>query len=113
MVRTVHVTTSGAFSREDGLRDHAEHRVQRALARFGHAIRRANVHVFDVNGPRGGVDKRVRLTVTSDRFGSVHVHEDGADVRATLDTGLKRLTHTVARTLERTREPVRRRRASV
>ena len=45
------------------LRGHIERRLCFALERFARRIRKVRVSVGDLNGPRGGVDKRCRVTI--------------------------------------------------
>jgi putative sigma-54 modulation protein len=63
------------FSRSDALRAHAERRLGAALGRFQTHVARATVRLTDVNGPRGGVDQRCRVSLTvrhraADRVGA-------------------------------------------
>jgi putative sigma-54 modulation protein len=45
-------------------RDRAEKRVASSLDRFESRLRRVLVVIEDVNGPRGGADKRCRIRAT-------------------------------------------------
>ena len=57
----------------DALRTRAERSVRLALGRFGARVSRVTVRVADVNGPRGGDDKRCRIAVAVQRTGNVVV----------------------------------------
>lgn len=46
------------------VRDSIERRMRFALGRFGNRIRRAELRLDDVNGPRGGADQQCTLTIT-------------------------------------------------
>ena len=46
------------YGLDDGLKDHIERRLRFALGRFAARIHRLTVRLTDVNGPRGGLDKR-------------------------------------------------------
>ena len=59
----------------EGLRKHAERRLQFATDRFDRNIRNVNVRLADTNGPRGGIDKLCRVTATL-RSGLVLYAED-------------------------------------
>ena len=48
------------------LRDMAEHRVRFVLRRLGWQVPRAAVQLSDVNGPRGGIDKRCQVELRTD-----------------------------------------------
>ncbi len=56
--------------RED-LSDHIERRLSLALDRFERSIRNIVMHVYDLNGPRGGVDKRCLALIQLRTGGSV------------------------------------------
>jgi ribosomal subunit interface protein len=47
----------------DQLREHIHRQVRFALSRFTDRIQRVRINVADVNGPRGGLDKRCRIQV--------------------------------------------------
>jgi hypothetical protein len=55
------------------LRDLTERRVRFVLRRLRWMVPRAEVQLSDVNGPRGGVDKRCRVELRTDGAGSVVV----------------------------------------
>ena len=58
---------------------HVERRFRFALSRFGQKIRLVAVQLGDLNGPRGGLDKQCRVTVTLSPSGKVIVGATGAD----------------------------------
>lgn len=72
------------------LRDLAERRVRFALRRLGWRVPRAEVQLSDVNGPRGGVDKRCQVELRTDGAGSVVVAAVASDWRTALDNALAR-----------------------
>ena len=47
----------------DGVRGHIRRRLGSALGRFRDHVDEVQVRLHDVNGPRGGVDKRCRLVL--------------------------------------------------
>jgi ribosome-associated translation inhibitor RaiA len=63
------------------------------------------VRISDVNGPKGGPDKRCQLTASGPRLGSVNLTEQHTDSRASIDLALDRLAHVIGRSLERARAP--------
>lgn len=83
---------------------HAERRLQFALGRFGARIPKVTATVADLNGPRGGIDKRCRLIADVTPRGKVIVEVSDADVFIALDRAADRLGRAVARELERRRE---------
>ena len=70
------------------LRDLAERRVRFVLRRLGWLVPRAEVQMSDVNGPRGGVDKRCQVELRTDGAGSVVVASVANDWRTALDAAL-------------------------
>jgi len=96
-----------AMTRDD--RDHLRSKLTARLARFGRRIERASVRVEDVNGPRGGVDKRCRIKVVLSGMPSVTVEDQQRALRAALDGALGRITAAVRRSVgRRDAAPVRR-----
>jgi ribosome-associated translation inhibitor RaiA len=71
-------------------RELAERRVRFALRRLGWLVPRAEVQLSDVNGPRGGVDKRCQLALRTDGAGVVVVTAVARDWRTALDEALSR-----------------------
>lgn len=72
------------------LRDLAEQRVRFVLRRMGWMVPRAEVQMSDVNGPRGGADKRCQVELRTDGAGSVVVSSVASDWRTALDNALAR-----------------------
>jgi ribosome-associated translation inhibitor RaiA len=72
------------------LRELTERRVRFVLRRLGWMVPRAEVQMSDVNGPRGGVDKRCRVELRTDGAGSVVVTSTANDWRTALDNALAR-----------------------
>lgn len=72
------------------LRELTERRVRFVLRRLGWLVPRAEVQMSDVNGPRGGVDKRCQVELRTDGAGSVLVTAVAGDWRTALDNALAR-----------------------
>ena len=71
-------------------RDLTERRVRFVLRRLGWMVPRAEVKMSDVNGPRGGIDKRCQVELRTDGAGSLVVASVANDWRAALDNALAR-----------------------
>ena len=80
-----------------------ERRLRFALGRFASRIRRLRVRLTDVNGPRGGLDKRCRIAVDLIPRGMVMVEGAGDDPFALVAGAAKRASRAVRRALERRR----------
>jgi putative sigma-54 modulation protein len=79
----------------------AQRRFELALSRFHGRIRSVAVRVVDVNGPRGGVDKRCHVTVRLAAPKRTLVIEDAdADAAVAIDRLADRTARTVARTVD-------------
>ena len=79
------------------LRDLTERRVRFVLRRLGWLVPRAEVRMSDVNGSRGGVDKRCQVELTTDGAGSVVVTSVANEWRTALDNALTRAARTLMR----------------
>ena len=64
-------------------------------------LRRAKVQVSDVNGPRGGVDKRCQVELKTDGNGTVVITSLARDWRSALDSALARAARVLVRLLRR------------
>jgi hypothetical protein len=79
------------------LRDLTERRVRFVLRRLGWLVPRAEVRMSDVNGPRGGIDKRCQVELRTDGAGSVVVASVAGDWRTALDNALARAARLLMR----------------
>lgn len=95
------------------LRDLTERRVRFVLRRLGWLVPRAEVQMSDVNGPRGGVDKRCQVELRTDGAGSVVVASVARDWRTALDNALARAARFVMRLWRRGGDARRLRRSSL
>lgn len=95
----IDVRTKG-FEVTDGIREHVERRVEFGLSRFGSAIASVKVSMTDMNGPKGGPDKRVAVMVDGPQLKTVRVEEEGTDAYAAVDVAIGRAAQTVGRAVE-------------
>jgi ribosome-associated translation inhibitor RaiA len=79
------------------MRELTEQRVRFVLRRLQWLVPRADVQMSDVNGPRGGIDKRCQVELRTDRAGSVVVTSVAKDWRTALDNALSRATRFLMR----------------
>ena len=88
--------------------DQVLRRLQFALSKFGHSIRQVQVHFSDLNGPKGGNDKKCSINVKLVSTGEVMVQGVGKDIATTLSYSVERVGRAVKHELERRREvPIR------
>ena len=85
------------------LREHASRRIHFHLSRFGSEVTSVLVRIGDVNGPKGGVDKRCQVTVRGPRLGSATLDDLSGDAYAAVDGAVERIGRAVGRELERVR----------
>lgn len=82
-------------------RDYVRRKLGRKLGKYESSVERASVRIEDVNGPRGGSDKRCRIKVVLRGLPSVVVEHQHAALQAAIDGALDRAGRTVARQLQR------------
>ncbi len=81
-----------------------ERRLSFALSRFGARVRAVSVRLVDLNGPRGGIDKKCAMQARLAPRGSVRVENTDSEFPAAIDRAATRLARAVVRALERRRE---------
>ncbi len=102
-----HIRSAGSML-EAADRDYLRRKLGRKLGKFGRAIERASVRVEDVNGPRGGVDKRCRIKIVLSGLPSVVVDERHHSLQAAIDRSLARVERAVRQAVQRRRmKPLR------
>ncbi len=89
------------------LREVAVSRLRFVMRRLGWLVPRATVHLSDVNGPRGGVDKRCQVEIRTSNNGHVVITAMARDWRGALDSALARAAHALVRTWKRSRRQQR------
>ncbi|MDX1965941.1 MAG: hypothetical protein SFV23_02110 [Planctomycetaceae bacterium] len=77
------------------------HKLHYAFDQFGRWVSEVALAVEDVNGPKGGVDKRCRVTVSVPRSAAVVIDGRGADLLAVVTEAIDRAAHSLARLRDR------------
>lgn len=90
-----------------GLRQLAVTRLQFVLRRVRWLVPRASVRLSDLNGPRGGIDKRCVVELDTDGRGKVVIQAVARDWRSAIDNALGRAARTLLRLWQRNRHPGR------
>lgn len=83
------------------LRDLAVQRARFVMRRLAWLVPRAKVQLSDVNGPRGGVDKRCQVELRTDGSGTVVITSLARDWRSAIDSALARAARVLVRLLRR------------
>ena len=82
-------------------------------AAFDEAVRKVAVRVYDLNGPRGGVDKRCQVVLKTDGTGPVIAVSVARDWRTALDQALARASRFLLRQWRRSADARRLRRRAL
>ena len=105
------------FESRDGdsaqMRDLSVERVRFVLRRLTALVPRAKVQFSDVNGPRGGVDKRCQVELITEAAGTVVIASLARDWRTALDRSLGRAARVLTRSVQRSQKPLRGRTAKL
>lgn len=81
--------------------DFAQRRLEFALGRFAGRVRSLSVRLTDLNGPRGGLDKKCLIAVRLERPRRVIVIEDvDASEQVVVSRAAERAARAVARAIE-------------
>ena len=85
------------------LRELAERRLHFVLRRLRWLVPQARIRMADINGPRGGVDKRCQVDVAMPGMTRLVVADTRTDLYAAIDRASARLKQTLARRRQATR----------
>lgn len=85
-------------------RQYISERVDEALSRAQDSIHFITVRLSDLNGPKGGVDKRCQIQLKLSGLPTVIISEVSASIDSALDRALERASRVVERVLERAQE---------
>ena len=88
----------------DAHRDSGERSLRFAMSRFGDEVRHITVTTHELNGPKGGIDKRCVIRAKLRRRGTVEVMQDARDFSACLTLAAGRLGRSVRRQLDRRKD---------
>lgn len=88
------------------LRELVTRRAHLALGRFAPRLGRVIIRLTDVNGPKGGPDKRCHVQIAVTGSPEVNIYETQAEVTVAVDTALGRAAERVQRTLSRSARSV-------
>jgi putative sigma-54 modulation protein len=88
----------------EALKNHAVRRVETSLDRFTNQLTQVLVQLADINGPKGGRDKRCQLTLRGPTLGSLNINELSGEVASAIDAACELASRSVARELERARD---------
>ena len=82
-------------------REQIQRRASFALSRMSGLIQQVNVHLTDVNGPRGGVDTQCRVQVQLDRGEPVVIEDIDHDLIVLINRSLARAGQALERRISK------------
>ena len=94
---------SQGFDVTPPIRGHVHDQVAFNLSNFSAHVTGVNVYLSDINGPRGGPDKRVVVDVNLGRLGGVTVEQTREDLYAAVRQACRQAGRAARRTLGRAR----------
>lgn len=89
------------FSLTNRLREHIQRQVRFALSRFSDRIQRVRISVADINGPRGGLDKRCLIQVDMTAKPGLVAEVTDSNMYAAISRSASRANRLVSRCLKR------------
>ncbi len=82
----------------------AERRLLFALSRFDSRIKQVDLVIEDENGPRGGIDKSCRISISLHRAADVVISDKDTDVIKCISRAAERGSRAVARSIARSND---------
>jgi putative sigma-54 modulation protein len=92
------------FTLTEGLREHVARRLAYALNHGQDIVSRIVVRLSDINGPRGGLDKRCGIEIRLKGASAVAIEDTEADLYVAIDRAAERAGRTLDRRLARRRD---------
>lgn len=97
------VIQASGFVLTEALRSYTEQRVATALGWAGERMHKLAVSLSDINGPRGGIDKRCKIQVQLGKGQEVVIEDTEADLYTAIDRAADRADRALVRRVERMR----------
>jgi ribosome-associated translation inhibitor RaiA len=91
------------FALESDLREEVQEKIETSFARFSSHIGKVNAYLADLNGPKKGIDKSIRLVIDIEREPVVVIEEKGEDWSSLLESVTDRATQNMAKQIKRSR----------
>ena len=89
------------FELTDSLRAYIERRINFTFSGRFDQIKSIQVRLSDINGPRGGIDKRCRIQIAVPRLKYIVVEDTESNLYVAIDRAMDRAGRTVNRRLAR------------
>lgn len=91
------------FNLERELRDDVADKIETSFARFSSRIGKVHAFLADLNGPKKGIDKSMRLVIDVEREPVIVIEEKGEDWPALLESITDRACQSLTRQIKRSR----------
>jgi putative sigma-54 modulation protein len=91
------------FSLERELRDDVAEKIETSFTRFSSRIGKVHAFLADLNGPKKGIDKSIRLVIDVEREPVIVIEEKGEDWPALLESITDRACQSLTRQIKRSR----------
>jgi ribosomal subunit interface protein len=88
----------------DRLHEQVERQMNFALGQFDTWISGVTVHLEDINGPKGGVDKQCRVLVNLKGGKTLKIEDVDTDITVAVNRAADRLGHVISREIDKRRE---------
>lgn len=96
----VKIHTRG-FALSDALSDYTDSKIRLALGLYRDKIRRVDVFLADVNGPRGGEDMMCKIKVRADGHPPTIAHDTAEDMYDSINMCAHRIKRAIGRRFDR------------
>ena len=95
---------SRGFTLTSGILNYTKQRLHFALHRKDCHIMRVRIRLSDINGPRGGIDKRCLIELAIAGQNNILIEDIETDLYLAIDRASERCMRTLVRRLERSRQ---------
>ena len=95
------------FKLTEAIRDYVIRRLRFAFSVRDDHINSIKVRLSDINGPRGGADKRCKIQISLPHFVDIVIKDTQTDLYVAIDRAVDRARRTLDRKLARRRNHIR------
>ncbi len=105
----IDIQTRG-FDLTEGLKAFIQRKLQFALSRMESHISVISIGLSDINGPKGGIDKRCRLQVSIANMEDIVIKDTQPDLYCAIDRTMQRASRVVTRKIARQQKQMQKKR---
>jgi putative sigma-54 modulation protein len=92
------------FELDPSLRSHVQSKIESSMSKFQNRIGTINAYLADLNGPKNGIDKSIRLVIDLQKKPVVVLDEKGGQWHTMLESISDRASHTISRLMSKSRQ---------